>query len=261
MNAVARPPWRSVLIPSEHGGWGLTLEPALLGLLVAPSVAGGALALAAFVAFLVRTPLKVVLVDRYRQRELARDRLARGAVAVELVTLAALVAVALAARGTEWIVPLLVALPLFALELWFDARSRSRRLLPELCGAVGIAAIVASITLAGDGTTSLAIALWVVLAAPVTASIPFARVQVLRLRSVPPARRVSDVAQVAGLVAAVLAVVVDGAVAAGAIAVAVLVVVQFVWSRGPARPAVVVGVSQLLLGLAVVVVTAVGATS
>ena len=60
------------MIPSEHGGWGLTLEPALLGLLVAPSIAGGALAIAAFLAFLVRTPLKVLLVDRRRHRELDR---------------------------------------------------------------------------------------------------------------------------------------------------------------------------------------------
>ena len=25
--------WRAVAMPSEHGGWGLTLEPVLLGLL------------------------------------------------------------------------------------------------------------------------------------------------------------------------------------------------------------------------------------
>jgi hypothetical protein len=100
-----------------------------------------------------------------------------------------------------------------------------------------------------------------VLAARVAASVPFARVQVLRLRAVSPAPRVSDLAQLAGLALAAGAVVVDDAVAAGAIAVAVLVVVQFVWSRGPARPAVAVGVSQLVLGLVVVAVTAVGATS
>jgi hypothetical protein len=259
MNAVARSPWRSVVIPSEHGGWGLTLEPALLGLLVAPSLAGGAIAIAAFLAFLVRTPLKVVLVDRHRRRELERDHLARRVVAVEGALLVTLVVLALALAGIEWILPLVAALPFFALELWFDSRSRSRRLLPELCGAVGIAAIAASITLAGDGATSLAIALWLVLAARVTASVPFARVQVLRLRATPPSPRVSDVAQVAGLVVAALAVVVDPTVLAGALAVAVLVVVQFGWSRGPARPAVAVGVSQLVFGLAVVVVTAVGA--
>ena len=50
-------------LPAEHGGWGLTLEPGLLGLLMAPSAAGVCVALAALVAFLARTPLKVVVVD------------------------------------------------------------------------------------------------------------------------------------------------------------------------------------------------------
>jgi len=52
--------WRSVVIPSEHGGWGLTLEPALLGLLVAPTLAGLASAGAALLAFVARTPIKIV---------------------------------------------------------------------------------------------------------------------------------------------------------------------------------------------------------
>ena len=43
--------WRAVAMPSEHGGWGLTLEPVLLGLLVAWSGAGVALGIAAFSAF------------------------------------------------------------------------------------------------------------------------------------------------------------------------------------------------------------------
>ncbi len=137
------------MIPSEHGGWGLTVEPALLGLLVAPSIAGGALAVAAFLAFLVRTPLKVVLVDRRRHRGSDRDRLARRVVAVELAVLTAMVVVAFARADADWLVPLAVALPLFAIELWFDARSRGRRLTPELCGAIGISAVAAAIVLAG----------------------------------------------------------------------------------------------------------------
>ena len=51
-----RAAWRSVAIPDEHGGWGLTAEPVLLGLLVAPSWPGALLGVAAFVAFLVRSP-------------------------------------------------------------------------------------------------------------------------------------------------------------------------------------------------------------
>ena len=67
---------RSVAVPSEHGGWGLTLEPGLLGLLVAPSAAGALLAIAALIAFVSRTPLKVVLVDRWRGRRLERTVIA-----------------------------------------------------------------------------------------------------------------------------------------------------------------------------------------
>jgi len=147
------------VIPSEHGGWGLTLEPVVLGLLVAPSVAGVAIGIAAFLAFLVRTPLKMLLVDRHRNRELERDRLARRVVAAEAVALAAMVVVAFTRADAEWVVPFVVALPLFAVELWFDARSRSRRLVPELCGAVGISAAAAAIALAGGEGYALAFAL------------------------------------------------------------------------------------------------------
>ena len=54
------------------------------------------------------------------------------------------------------LVPLAVAAPLFAVELWFDARSRGRRLVPALCGAVGISAVVAVIVLLDDQSASLA---------------------------------------------------------------------------------------------------------
>jgi hypothetical protein len=257
----ARSPWRAVVVPSEHGGWGLTLEPALLGILVAPSIAGAALGVAAFLAFLVRTPLKVLLVDRHRRRELERDQLARRVVVVELVLLVAMVAVAFARAGAEWVVPFAVALPLFAVELWYDARSRGRRLVPELCGAVGISAVVAAIALAGGEGYELAIALWVVLAARAVASVPFARVQVQRLHGSPPGPLVSDLAQVAGIALAVLAIAVDTAVTAGAVAVFAVALVQFAWSRGPARPAIAIGLSQLAFGLVVVVATAIGATA
>jgi hypothetical protein len=225
---------------------------------VAPSIAGAALGVAAFLAFLVRTPLKTLLVDRRRHRMLDRDRLAGRVVAIELALLALMVAIALARAGVEWCVPLLIALPLFVTELWYDARSRGRRLVPELCGAVGISAIAAAIALAGGETWSLAIALWIILGARAVASVPFARVQVLRLRSTPPSTLPSDLAQIVAVAVAALAVAVDSSVLLGAVAVAVVALVQFAWSRGPARPAKVVGFSQLGFGLTVVAATAIG---
>ena len=80
-----RSPWRAVAVPSEHGGWGLTLEPVLLGLLVGFSWSGVAIGLATFLAFLVRTPLKLALVDRRRQRRLPWTRVASQIALVEIV--------------------------------------------------------------------------------------------------------------------------------------------------------------------------------
>jgi hypothetical protein len=256
--ARERAAWRAVTLPAEHGGWGLTAEPALLGLLVAPSWAGAALAVAAFVAFVVRTPLKLVLVDRWRHRRLPRSRLATRIAAVELVILLALAVVAASRAGWEWLVPIAVAAPLVGVELWFDMRSHGRRLIPELCGAVGIAAVAASVALAGGASARLAVALWLVLVARSIVAIPFVRVQIARLHHGFARVSVSDRAQLVGAAVAVTAVVVDPAVAAGALAVAALLVAQVIWVRRPPVPAKVLGLRQLVLGLAIVAITAAG---
>ena len=164
---------RAVAVPTEHGGWSLTVEPVLLGLLVAFSWPGVALGAAAIVAFVARTPLKLVLVDRWRGRRLDRTIVARRVVVVELIVLVALVAVgALGANGRIWL-PLIAAAPLVAMELWFDMRSRGRRLVPELAGTIGIGSVAAAIALADGATTDMALGLWVVVAARAAAAIPY----------------------------------------------------------------------------------------
>lgn len=250
--------WRAVAVPSEHGGWGLTAEPVLLGLLIASSWAGVAIGVAAVLAFLIRTPLKLALVDRRRRRSLHRTRLAWRIATGELIVLAAATSVAVVAAGWTWAIPLAVAMPLFVTELWFDVRSRGRRLLPELCGAVGITAVTAAIVVAGGGATTLAVAASLVLAARAIGSIPFVRTQIERLRHGPVATTGMHRFQVAAVVVALSAVAVERRVAAGAAAVVALVVAQLVWSRRPVPPARVLGMRQLLLGLIVVAVTALG---
>jgi hypothetical protein len=202
--------------------------------------------------------MKLALVDRLRHRWLPRTRLAAIVATAELVALAALVLVALALAGTRWLLPLAFAVPCFVVELWFDAHSRGRHLAPELAGAVGITAVVAAIAMADGTSTRLAIALWMVLAARATASVPFARGQVRRVRSGAQPLLVTDVGQLGGAILAVGAWAVDSDVLLGSIAVLVVVVAQLVWSRRPARPAKVVGLRQLALGLVVVAATATG---
>jgi len=256
-----RSPLRAVAIPAEHGGWALTAEPVLLGLLVAPSVAGAALGASAFLAFVARTPLRVVLVDRWRHRRLPRTDLAVRVLAVELAAIAALVLCAATRADNGWWLPLLAAGPLVTVELAFDTRSRSRRLLPELCGAVGMASVSCAIARAGGATWTVALGLWVVLAARSVASIPYTRAQIQRLHSRGPSLSRVDLAQgtaLVGLAAAYGAGVVPGEALA---AVAVVVAIQAVWLRLRPPAVAVLGISQLVAGLVIVLAAAAGASA
>lgn len=149
---------RSVLVPTEHGGWGLTLEPVLLGLVVAHSWAGAGLGLAAVIMFLARTPFKILLVDVHRNRRLERTRLAGGAVGCYALMLAGCAAVPLLRAPSRSWLPLVLVAPLVSTELWFDMRSRGRRLVPELAGAIGIAGTATMIVLAAGEPIRVALA-------------------------------------------------------------------------------------------------------
>ncbi|MCB1014836.1 MAG: YwiC-like family protein [Acidimicrobiales bacterium] len=256
---AARSPWKAVAVPTEHGGWGLTLEPCLLGLLVAPSLAGAALAAATFLAFLVRTPLKLALVDRRRGRRLARTRLATRIAAVEALGLVALAGTATVRAGPSIWLPVLAALPFVGVEAWYEVRSRGRRLVPELAGGIGVSAAAAAIALAGGASAALAVGLWLVLAGRCATSIPQVRAQVLALhgRTVPAGSTAAG--DLAALGLGVVAVVLDAALLAGAVTLLVIVAVQRVLARRPAPDAKVVGLRQLGLGLALVAATAAGA--
>jgi len=251
-----RGPLRAVAVPAEHGGWGLTLEPILLGLLVAPSGAGVALGAAAFTAFLARTPLKLALVDRHRHRRLPRTALAERVAAAELAVVCALAGLTALLADESWWVPLALAAPLVAVELWFDVRSRSRRLVPELCGAIGIASVAAAIALAGGAARSVSAGLWLVLATRSLASVPFARLQVRRIKEQTARRAGADLAQV-GAVALAAVGWATGIVPAPALAaIAALALFQGVASRRDPPKVAVLGAQQVLAGLAIVVITA-----
>jgi hypothetical protein len=249
---------RSVGLPSEHGGWGLTAEPILLGLLLAPSWAGLALGMAAITAFLVRTPVKIALVDLRRGRHLDRTRVASRLAAGELLFLGSMIALAVMAAESPFWLPAVLAAPMVAVELWYDIRSRSRRLVPELAGAIGVASVAAMIVLAAGADVGPALGAWAILAARASTSIPYVRDQVRRLHRRPGDSRPLVAWDLLAVTIAVVAAFAAPELIGGTIAVTAVVLLQRLSAMRPASTAVVLGLRQTALGLAVVLATWVG---
>ncbi|MEM9516949.1 MAG: YwiC-like family protein [Actinomycetota bacterium] len=251
---------RSVALPSEHGGWGLTIEPGLLGILIAPSWAGVCLACAALLAFVIRTPIKLVLVDRRRHRRLARTDLAAKVAAVEGAVLVALIVGSLALADDRWFwIALIPAVPFVAVELWYDVRSRSRRLAPEIAGALAVAFVAPAIVLADGGDPEVALAIWFVLAARIVGSVCHVRTQIARVHDRAVRASTNLIADTVAVGAAVVATLIDRALWPALLCVIGIIAFQAVRRRQSLWPVPVIGVSQMLLGIGLVVVTALAA--
>jgi YwiC-like protein len=135
----------TVFLPKEHGSWSLALEPLALGLLLAPSAAGAALATAAIAGFFARRPLKALFHAESKHHRTAFP------VLVLLATLAvAGLGEAALLGGPAALWPLLLAVPFGGLFAYFDAQGDSRAAVAELAGCATFAFLpVALATLAG----------------------------------------------------------------------------------------------------------------
>jgi len=154
---------RSVALPVEHGGWSFLAEPVVLGLLVAPSAAGFAIAVATSAGFLIRHPGRMFWKNRQRLDVSPRFRLAgRFAVGYGLVAAVGL-ATAWALAGIRPLIPFIIAGPFFLLFAVYDVRHEARLLLPELLAPAAIAVSAPAIALAGGWTAQAALVLWVLL--------------------------------------------------------------------------------------------------
>ncbi|RIH86791.1 YwiC-like family protein [Calidithermus roseus] len=251
-------PLKTVALPNEHGGWGFTLEPIVLGLLVAPTLAGLGLGIFALAAFFTRHPLKLWLADVRKGKRFPRTPIAgRFALAYGTIGVLGLLLAFLRAEG-PFFWPLLAALPLIAIQLWFDAHNKSRNLLPELAGAAAMGSVAAGIGLAGGLEPSLALGLWLVLAARAYAAIHYARTQVMRARGLAVPFRTAYLAEAVAIGVLLLGSAAGWVPWPSVLAVGLLLPFSAYTFARPPVPARVVGWSQMAFGLLVVLLTALG---
>ena len=251
---------RSVALPVEHGGWGISLEPVALGLLVAPSLPGVFLAIATMGAFLARHPLKLVLADRRRGRTFPRTVVAgRFALLYGIVAAAALLGALLTAADLRFLLPLAAASPFAIVQLAYDAKGRSRALFPELAGSLAMAAVASGIALAGGLAPAVAFALWALLAARVAPTILYVRARLTVLHGGTPSVAPVVFAHVLALALALLLLWLGIAPLLAALALAMLLLraALGLYGRGRAATAKQVGIRELCFG--VMTVLAVGA--
>ena len=173
---------RAVALPAEHGGWALIIEPVVLGLLVAPSLAGLFIGAASLACFLARHPLKLAAADRLKKRVLKRTSLADRFALLYLTLALVFFAIAFASANHQFILPFIIAGPFVVIQLLYDAKGQGRRLTPEIAGALAVGSISTAIALAAGWSKPAAFALWVIVACRHVPTILYLRVLLSRRR-------------------------------------------------------------------------------
>lgn len=252
--------------PQEHGVYGLWAEPVALGLLLAPSWAGVALALAGASAVLAQQPAALALADARRGRRYPRTTAASGvAVGFGLAAAASLVAAALSApiagpRASAWWLPLTLALVPAGVQLRLDRAFRGKTAAAQLAGAAALAALAPAIALAGGAPAGVAWAAWGWLILRIGASVPTVRARLRRARGREAAIAPARLGAVA-LPSAAVAAAATGQLAPWAAGVAIVLGARALWTlrrNAPAVPPSRIGMAETVAGLAWVAALAAG---
>ena len=154
---------RGIALPNEHGAWGMLFEPLVAGAAVAFSVSALWISLAVIAAFLLRQPLKVLMLGLMSGRSTPHAAAAYKYLYLYATIFVIAGAGALAFSPPAVFLPLIIAAPLAAIPIYFDAIGKSRNLFPELAGSVAINSSAAMIALAGGWTLAGSVALWAIL--------------------------------------------------------------------------------------------------
>jgi len=162
----------------------------VLGLLLAPSLAGLYLSVVAMGVFLARRPFKLAAGDWRRGRRWSRTTLAQGFFVLYVCISALGFFAALKIADRSFLLPLLIAAPLASVQLLYDSVGRGRTLMAELAGSISIGSVATAIAIAGGWPRPAAFGLWVILAARTVPTILYLRARLRLLHRKPASPRV-----------------------------------------------------------------------
>ena len=170
---------KRLALPHEHGSWSILLEPLIGGIAVAWSTASPFIALLFIGGFFAHQPLRVCLTDLWNRRRMPHTT------AALLLAICFVTAAALGLAGTyvmasfSSLVPLFAAAPLALLQLGYDRVGKSRRLMPEIAGAVALSTSAAIAAHAAGWPPERALALSGVFALRLVPSLLYVRTRLL----------------------------------------------------------------------------------
>ncbi|HEX9160258.1 MAG TPA: YwiC-like family protein [Thermoanaerobaculia bacterium] len=251
--AAPRPALRPLALPNEHGGWGFLLEPLLLGLLVAPSIGGAFIGIAALFGFLTRQPLKYALQDALRGKSYARTPWCWMFAATYATVAAAAFAGAILVSRIAFVIPFGLVAPLAVTVVLYDAYNRSRSLFPELIGAAAMSSTATAIAIAGGMRMLPAFALSGIILARSLPSILYVRTLLRRAHRQTAASWPALVAQVAAAIA------VAAFAPLLAVVAMVILIARAAWGLAHEPPrAKTIGWSEVAIGTITIVLAAAG---
>lgn len=169
--------WREVVLPKEHGSWSLALEPVALGLIAAPSAAGGWFAVAATAGFLARRPLKSVVREAAGPRREAARRALAGLTVVAVGGLGGALAGG-AVSGVAWLLWLAPTVALGGVFAAFDLKNAWRSEIAEIAGAAAFAWLSAVLAAAAGAEGRVAAVLGVAMVARAVPTVMMVRAAV-----------------------------------------------------------------------------------
>jgi hypothetical protein len=240
-------------LPKEHGSWSLALEPLALGILVAPSAAGGALLFTAVAGFFLRRPLKLVFSGKPDPRiPLASS------VVITLVTLAIAGLFLVAASGgikNLWLlIPSAVTGIGFA---WFDSRNEGREGAAELCGSIAFGILPFAFAKLAGWSALGSVALGLVMLIRSVPTVLFVRTYLRRNKGYKAGRLPAFIASLSGLFLTAWLVFAHLA-PWPAVVIAVFLATRTIWFLGGNRrfSAKRVGIAELAFGIVMVLTLA-----